>query len=118
MSDRDLYATLGVSPKATTAAIQRARDRRLTRYQRMRESAVPRRQIEAEEAELEVIQAAQVLLDPERRREYDRQRGTDGEAAAASALRLRATMPVAVGILLLVAGAEAVISFAHLLPAP
>src|SRR5258708_860607 len=38
--------------------------------------------------------------------------------AAPAARRLRATMPVAMSILLLVAGAEAVIYFAHLLPVP
>lgn len=125
MDDTDLYAILGVRPRANAAAIQRARDRQIAKYERMRQSRDARRQIQAEEAQLRVLEAANVLLDEHRRGEYDRARatrppdaGARGGAAASPLPRLRPTMPLAVSVLLVAAGVEALVYFAHLLPGP
>ncbi len=120
MSDKDLYAILGVSPTAGPAAIQRAYERKLAKYERLRGSASPRTQIEAEEAQVLVLEAGAVLRDPERRRDYDGRRASTAPAAApvAPVPRLRRTMPVAVGVLVVAAGIETLAYFGHLVPAP
>jgi curved DNA-binding protein CbpA len=124
MSDKDLYAILGVSPTASSAAIQRAYERKLAKYERLRDSASPKTQIQAEEAQVLVLEAGAVLRDPERRRGYDGRPAAATPAATPAAgrvvslPRLRRTMPVAVGILVVAAGIEALAHFGHLVPTP
>ena len=65
---RDHYDTLGVSPRATDREILKARNRLLLMHHPDRN---PDREKESKEKTIRIILAAEVLLDPRQRAEYD-----------------------------------------------
>ena len=67
----DHYATLGLAPDARADGIRRARNRLLKLHHPDRASGSV---TEATRRTIEILRAAEVLLDPEERAAYDRRR--------------------------------------------
>jgi curved DNA-binding protein CbpA len=78
-SERDYYAILGVQPSASDEEMKRAYRRLALRHHPDRNPGDRR----AEERFKEISEAYAVLMDPGRRREYDRLRGERGGSSAA-----------------------------------
>jgi curved DNA-binding protein CbpA len=84
-NERDYYAILGVQATATDEEMKRAYRRLALRYHPDRNPGDPR----AEERFKEVSEAYAVLMDPTRRREYDRLRGERARGSRPRAPRWR-----------------------------